>query len=145
MAAATCPKGASAGQFKTRAATLARLHACDDWNSDILEAARHAANAFGGSRALSSPTPQQQWRHRTPIEEPRRAALAAAVGRHSLEITESIQRERKEKGLPIELLAACKATVARTAIRQALVELGFLQIRRPASSSTQSMPGLSKN
>jgi transposase InsO family protein len=136
---------ASAGQFKTRAAMLARLHTCDDWTSDILEAARLSANAFGGPRALSTPTPQQQWQARKPIEERRRGARGPAPHSNNPDNAQKIQRQRAEKGLPTEMLAACKATVARTAIRQALVELGFLQIRRPVSSSTQSTPVLSKN
>ncbi len=129
---------ASAGQFKTRVATLARLHACDDWTSDILEAARHSANAFAGVKSPSAPSPAEQWRDRKPIEPERRSALAALVEDKTTKITQSIQRERAEKRLPIELTAACRATVARTATRQALVELGYLQIRRPADMSTQS-------
>jgi transposase InsO family protein len=135
---------ASAGQFKTRAATLARLHACDDWTSDILEAARLSANALC-VRTPSAPPPAEQWRDRKPIEQEQRAALAALVEDKTSKITQSIQRERAQKGLPIELHAACRATVARTATRQALVELGYLQIRRPVITSTQSKPALSRN
>jgi transposase InsO family protein len=136
---------ASAGQFKTRVATLARLHACDTWTSDILEAARHSANALAGIKTLSAPSSAEQWRDRKPIETERRAVLAALVEDKTTKITQSIQRERAQKGLPIELRAACRATVARTATRQALVELGYLLIRRPANTSTQSKPGLSRN
>jgi transposase InsO family protein len=137
---------ATAGAIKTRAACLAQHHACDPWTSDILEAARLAANAFGNpARGPAAPSPEQRWLGRAPIEEQRRAALAALIDQRTADITSSIQRERQEKGLPIELLAACRATVVRTAIRQALVELGYLQIRRPVITSTESSVVLSRN
>lgn len=136
---------ATGGQLKTRAALLAQLSSCDTWTSDILEAARLEANTLSKPWGPSAPTPDQRWAARPPVQPEQRASLAALIQRKTSDITLSIQRERLQKGLAIELSAACTATVARTAIRQALVELGYLQIRRPAIMSTQSKPVSSKN
>jgi len=131
--------------LKTRAALLAQLSSCDTWSSDILEAARLEANALSRPWGPAALTPDQRWAGRPRITSEQRASLAALVGRKTCDITLSIQRERLHKGLASELSAACTATVARTAIRQALTELGYLQIRRPAIMSTQNKPVLSKN
>jgi hypothetical protein len=136
---------ATAGTLKTRAALIAQQQSCDLWTSDILEASRLAANALTWPRGLSAPTPDEHWRGRAAIQMSRRVQLAALITEKTDRITQSIQRERQEKGLAAELTAACRATVVRTAIRQALVELGYLQIRRPANMSTESNAVLSRN
>jgi len=136
---------ATAGQLKARAALIAMQQTCDVWSSDILEAARLSANALNRPWGPSAPTPDQRWRQRAPISVAQRADFAALVGRKTTDITESTQRERRLVGLPEQLTAACAATVARTAIRQALVELGILFVRRPASMSTEFNADLSRN
>ena len=136
---------ATGGQLKTRAAWIAQQQACDIWTSDILEAARAAANGLNRPWGPSAPTPDQRWLQRRPIDGEQRASLATLIAQKTIDITQSIQRERQAKGLAIELTAACRASVARTATRQALVELGYLQIRRPANTSTQSNADLSRN
>jgi len=136
---------AAGGQLKTRAALIAQQLACDTWTSDILEAARLAANALNRPWGPSAPTPDQRWLGRRPCDAGQRAALAVLVASKTTAIEQSIQRERQLKGLATELSAACAATVARTAIRQALVELGHLQIRRPANMSTEINADLSRN
>jgi hypothetical protein len=136
---------ATGGALKTRAALLAQLSSCDTWTSDILEAARLHANALNKPWGPAAPSPAERWLHKQPIEKEQRASLAALIDQKTNEITQSVKRERQEKGLAIELTAACAATVARTAIRQALVELGYLLIRRPTITSTKSNVGLSKN
>jgi transposase InsO family protein len=136
---------ATGGQLKTRAALLAQLGTCDTWTSDILEAARLHANALNKPWGPAAPTPDQRWLSRGPIDKTQRASLAALIAQKTIDITQSIQRERLLKGFAIELSAACAATVARTAIRQALVELGYLQIRRPPITSTKNIVDLSRN
>jgi len=136
---------ATAGQLKARAALIAMQQTCDVWSSDILEAARLSANALNRPWGPSAPTPDQRWQGRSPITVVRRADFAALVDRKTTDITESTQRERRQIGLPEQLTAACAATVARTAIRQALVELGILFVRRPASMSTEFNADLCRN
>ncbi len=136
---------ATGGQLKTRAALIARQLACDTWSSDILEAARLAANALNRPWGPSAPTPDECWLGRRACDDRQRAALAALAASKTTAIEQSIQRERQLKGLAPDLTAACAATVARTAIRQALVELGYLQIRRPMNMSTEFNADLSRN
>ena len=136
---------ATAGQLKTRAALIAMQQTCDVWSSDILEAARLSANALNRPWGPSAPTPDQRWQERSTISVLERADFAALVGRKTTAITESTQRERRQIGLPEQLTAACAATVARTAIRQALVELGILFVRRPANMSAEFNADLSRN
>jgi transposase InsO family protein len=136
---------ATAGTLKTRAAFIAHQQSCDIWTSDILESARLTANALNRPHGPSSPTPDEHWLARSPLDPLQRARLAAIVAEKTASITQSIQRERHKKALDIELTAACRATVVRTAIRQALVELGYLQIRRPANMSTENNAVLSRN
>jgi hypothetical protein len=135
---------ATGGQLKTHAALIARQRPCDDdhdaWTSDLLEAARLCANALG-----VAPTPDERWLGRSPIQQRQRAALAALVARLTNDITQSIQRKRRLDGLATEIPAACAAAVARTAISQALQELGYLQVRRPMITSTENNAVSSEN
>ncbi len=126
---------ATGGQLKTRAAILADLNECQ-LTSDIIEAARIANNALLRPWGVLSPTPAERWEHRPTITDPQRLTLCTLIVENTTNITRSIQRERLDKGLDPTFTAACTATVARTATRQALVELGYLQIRSPAIMST---------
>ena len=92
----------------------------------------------------AGPTPEQRWSKRQPICSEQRQALAALIDTKTLDINQSIQRQRMQKRLNVPFTAADRATVARIATRQALVELGYLQIRRP-NMSTQTQADLSKN
>ena len=136
---------ASGGALKTRAAFIAQQQSCATWSSDILEAARLSANALNRPFGSSGPTPDHRWSQRQPIGQEQRQALAALIQTKTTNITQSMQRERLEKGIDVQLSAANRATVARTATRQALVELGYLQIRRPHNMSTKNQADLSRN
>jgi len=136
---------AAGGQLKARAALIAQQQSCDPCSSDILEAARLAANALNRPWGSAGPTPDQRWARRPPITLEQRQTLATLIEQKNIEITQSIQRERTQKGINPDLTAANRATVARTAIRQALVELGYLQIRRPQNMSTKTQADLSRN
>jgi len=135
---------AAGGQLKARAALIAQQQSCDIWSSDILESARLAANALNRPWGTAGPTPDQRWSQRMAIRFEQRQSLAELIDQKNLDITQSIQRERIQKGLDAQFTAADRATVARTATRQALVELGYLQIRRP-NMSTQNQADLSRN
>ncbi len=136
---------AAGGQLKTRAAQIAQRHLCLTWSSDILESARLTANALNRPWGPSAPSPDERWGRRQQISGVQRQSLATLVDQKNIDITQSIQRQRRQNGLDAEMTAACRATVARTAIRQALVELGYLQIRSPTNTSTQNNAQLSKN
>jgi transposase InsO family protein len=136
---------AAGGQLKARAALIARQQSCETWSSDILEAARLGANALNRPWGSAGPTPDQRWAQRQPITTEQRQALATLIDQKNVDITQSIQRERTQKGINPEFTAADRATVARTATRQALVELGYLRIRRPQNMSTKSQADLSRN
>ncbi|HEY2588972.1 MAG TPA: hypothetical protein VGI81_24725 [Tepidisphaeraceae bacterium] len=140
MAASKPPAGSS----KPAAALIAQQQACDTWPGDILESARLAANALNRPWGTAGPTPDQRWGQRRPISAEQRQSLAALIEQKNFDIAQSIQRQRTQKGLNAPFTAADRATVARTATRQALVELGYLQIRRP-NMSTQSQADLSKD
>ena len=125
---------------------IAQQQSCDIWTSDILESARLAANALNLAAGAFGPHARRTLARPPPDPAvPSACHLRALIAKKTDQITQSIQRERHEKGLAAELTAACRATVVRTAIRQALVELGYLQIRRPANMSTESNAVLSRN
>jgi transposase InsO family protein len=126
---------ATAGQLKTRAAILAELNECQ-WTSDIIETARITTNVLLRPWGISAHTPAQRWENRSPIKSEQRQTITMLIMEKTTEITRSIQTERLAKGLDPTFTAACTAAVARTAIRRALVELGHLQVRRPADMST---------
>lgn len=136
---------AAGGQLKARAALIAQQQSCDPSSGDILEAARLHGNALNRPWGTAGPTPDQRWNQRLPIGIEQRHSLAALIEQKNFDITQSIQRQRTQKGLSSEFTAADRATVARTATRQALVELGYLQIRRPQNMSTDTKADLSKN
>lgn len=124
------------GQFKTRAALIAQQQACGLWTSDLIEPARLAGNALNRPWGATGLTPDQRWLQRPAIADQQRTRLAQLIADKQCAITQSIQRERRLSGLADQQTAACRTTVARTATRQALVELGYLQLTRPADSST---------
>ena len=136
---------ATGGALKARAAQLAVADGCDTWSSDILEASRVAANTLNRPWGRSGPTPDERWHARAAITADQRDALATLIAQKNTDITQSIQRERRAKALADQLTANDRATVARVAIRQALVELGHLQIRRPSIMSTECNVALSGN
>lgn len=143
---------ATGGALKARAAEIIRINGCDTWTSDILEASRVAANTLNRPWGPSGPTPEERWHARPAITAAQRDALATLIAQKNTDITQSIQRERRAKALADELTdtgfalsANDRATVARVAIRQALVELGHLQIRRPSIMSTECNVALSGN
>lgn len=96
-----------------------------EWTCNDIEAAVAQANEFGRPRGIGSPTPQTSWLWRIPITEAERTRFAETCARFEAE-------EYTERGLlPMaELQHRERAAIDRIAISRALIELGFLLIRR---------------
>ena len=125
---------ASIGSLKTRAlhiAAAAGRFGC--WSCDDVEAARLEANSQGRPQGINGPVPDELWETRPPIFQQQRdqfiCAVALAGELEQQKFSESIQQQ---PGLrpAAALTAPQRATVARRAIRRALVDLGFLLARR---------------
>ena len=103
------------------------------WSCDDVEAARLEANSQARPLGLTGPVPDELWETRCPISDPQRAEFLQAVALAGIQeqqkLSESIQRQ---PGLrpAAALTAPERATVARRAIRRALIELGYLLARR---------------
>jgi transposase InsO family protein len=96
-----------------------------EWTCDDLERALQEANATARPLGRCGPTPAQLWRERTPIgEEERRQFLQTYRRRYA--------RECSRRGLPwtTALERYEKASVDRVAISQALIEHGYLAMRK---------------
>jgi len=117
---------ASIGSLKTRAQHLAAAagrFTC--WTCDDVEAARLEANSQSRPCGRYGPTPDQLWPPRAPISLPERTAFRQAVARAHEAAT------LLGPGVPTAPLNATqRATLARRAIRRALVECGYLLTRR---------------
>jgi transposase-like protein len=96
-----------------------------DWTCDDIEAAVRQANDAGRPHGVAAPTPNESWLWRTPIKEAERARFAETCARFARE-------EYTQRGLlPMaELQHREQASIDRIAISRALIELGFLLIRR---------------
>ena len=117
---------AGGGSVKTRAWHHAARHGRPaEWTLDDVEAGRLEANALGRPRGRDGPTPDELWRDREPIAEKERELFAAACRR--LEIA-----ERRDRGIgpDVELPRHEQAHVDRAVLVRALLELGYLSIRR---------------
>lgn len=113
---------AGLGGIKTRAHHLAAHHGRPgEWTCDDVEAARLQANQTARPRGSSEPTPDEAWDGEPTVTLAQRAALAAAVADQRAAIT----RELTAASTTLDA-----ASIERIAISRALVELGFLQLRR---------------
>lgn len=117
---------AGMGSIRVRAFWQAAL---DDrpgeWTCDDIEAAMRQANETGRPHGLAQPTPQSAWLWRIPIADAERTRFAETCARYGSE-------EYTRRGLlPMtELQHRERASIDRIAISRALIELGFLLIRR---------------
>ena len=117
---------AGIGWLQTRAHYEAARHGRPgEWTCDDLEAARQAGNELGRPWGRLAPTPDLAWRSRMPITRAERYLFRAAVERLRKEL-------RKEMGiLPgMESERPTRSAVDRVAISRALIERGYLSIRR---------------
>ena len=93
---------------------------CDDVEEAVQEA-NHTARPFG----FKGPTPEQVWNDRTPISKEERRRFQKAYNR--LYEEECRARGIVDLGMIKE---SQKESVDRVAIRRALIEEGYLEIRR---------------
>ena len=138
---------ATGGCVKARLAELARQQGPGGWwSSDHLEAARQAANHCNRPWGVTGPTPCECWQQRQRLCGYERFAFAQKVIWLRGPIAADWAEQRRVRGLPPVPNSAtyARSTVDRVSIRQALVALGYLEIRRP-QLSTQSTLLLSKN
>jgi transposase InsO family protein len=130
---------AGIGALKTRTQHLAALADRPGlWTADDIEAARRMANELNYPNGPNSATPEQLWTARPPMTNQDRAAFGRTVQRQR-----TIAREEQHYPLDTDLDFQVQASLDRTAIRRALVELGFLTFTRrlitPPLQSQQSM------
>jgi hypothetical protein len=117
---------AGIGALKTRAHhQAARNNRPGEWTCDDVEAARLQANQTHRPRGHRGPTPQELWEQRPQVTAHQRQELRRAVAR--LETTARLALKLPLRGT---LDRWQRAAVNRFAISRALVELGFLKVRR---------------
>jgi transposase InsO family protein len=118
---------AGIGSLKTHAhyAATGAGRPAGHWTCDDIEAAAQQANEMALPHGPHGPTPQEAWRQRPTIARDERDALRRTYRRrYALECS--------QRGLPwsVALQRNVKASVDRVAISQALIEHGYLAIRR---------------
>lgn len=128
---------AAIGAIKTRALAIAAAHGRPDcWSCDDLEAARIEANRDARPWGPTGPAPQEQWNTRAAILAPDRqrfgASVAAAFAEEIDLYCQSAQAS-PESTPAVPLGALQRAVLTRRAIRRALLDLGFLLLRRTAN------------
>jgi transposase-like protein len=117
---------AGIGSIKTRAIWQSALHdrpgelTCDD-----IEAAVEQANKTGRPHGAAAPTPHESWLWRLPITDAQRNSFESVCNRFRAE-------EYTQRGWSPEasLQHREQASIDRMAISRALIEQGFLLIRR---------------
>jgi transposase InsO family protein len=117
---------AGIGSIKTRAFWHAVLaDRPGEWTCDDIEAAVQQANETGRPHGRSSPTPQESWLERLPISDAQRQAFDDACSRFA-------EQEYTQRGwLPTASLQHReRSSIDRIAISRALIDFGFLLIRR---------------
>jgi transposase InsO family protein len=110
--------------------TRAFHHACRhdrpwEWTCDDVEAARLQANETARPKGRRGPTPDESWAGRQPLRQAEREAFGQLYRR-------LLEAERRERGIPAGrvLPRAQQAILDRLALARALVDSGFLLVRR---------------
>jgi transposase InsO family protein len=117
---------AGIGSIKTRAHhESARNDRPGEWTCDDVEGARQQANQMARPFGLIGPTPDDVWQYHAIPGDPERSAFADMVHRYQDEMWQ-------EQGyLPgVELSRAQQDSLDRVSISRALIESGYLVIRR---------------
>lgn len=117
---------AGIGSLKTRTEThAARAGHPAHWSADDVARAQAEANATARPQGPDEPTPNERWTARPTITQEQPTCFLAVLQRRRTEA-------RAEEGLPTDgpLPTQVERTLDRRAIRQTLVELGFLLFRR---------------
>ena len=127
---------AGVGSLKTRAHHEAARHGRPgEWTCDDVEAARQMANETARPRGLAGPTPNQAWEGRCPISSAQRQLFAATVERLRKEVLEEQNKEPV-----VDRISRERASIDRVAIGRALIELGYLELRRRRVSPPITRP-----
>ncbi len=117
---------AGIGGLKTRAHHEAARHGrAGQWTCDDVEVARLVANQTARPRGFAAPTPDQMWNGDPTVAAAERVALAATVARLRTELS-----QQQPDGVPLACDLRAWASIERIAIGRALIELGYLQLRR---------------
>ena len=115
---------AGIGSMKTRTAHHAGLLGFpEQWTSDDLEAGRRQANEVHRKKH-DAPTAAERWNQRTTIDVTERQTFRDAIDRYRVARIASLMQKNSCT------TANEAATIERIAIRQALVELGMLTLKR---------------
>lgn len=117
---------AGIGSLKVRAMYEAARHdRPEHWTCDDIEAAREQANRTARPEGPSEPTPHERWISRSEITQGERQAFGEAY-------TRAAEQEYTRLGLlPMSTLQHWdRAAIDRVAITRALIEEGFLLVRR---------------
>ncbi len=117
---------AGTGSIETRSFHHAARHGRPwEWTCDDVEAARIEANAMGRPHGRNGPTPDEAWAPREAIADGERSSFEKVYRWHEAD-------ERRRRSVPdgVELQRTEQASIDRVALGRALIELGFLSIRR---------------
>jgi len=129
---------AGIGSIKTRAHYQSVRHGRPGhWTCDDVEAAVQQANETARPRGRWGPTPAEMWSQRLPIGETERRQFQRTYRRRYV-------RECQQRGLPwsVEVQRSERLSIDRVAISQALIEHGYLAIRRRRISTPFSQRSL---
>jgi len=131
---------AAIGSLKTRTQRLAGEAGHPEiWTSDVVEAARHEANATARPRRLQGATPDEAWDDRQRLRAEERERFRATVGQYQAEAW-------LERGLPTEEPSHWQeAEVDRVALRRALVAHDLLLFRRRRIPAEIMRPKMANN
>lgn len=111
--------------LKDRTAARAARSGHDEWTWDDVAIARWEANAFAAAPGRTGACPADVWAERTAIGEAERIAFTHAVAQHC-----SDEKDRVSSCEEAAREVQSKHVMARSAIRLALEECGYLQYRR---------------
>ena len=117
---------AGIGSIKTRAHYIAASQdRPGEWTCDDVEAAQGQANETARPRGHLGPTPKESWHARLPIGDADREMFQSSYRK-------CYAVESSQRGLPwnVNLQHREQAAIDRVAISRALIEHGFLLIRR---------------
>ena len=95
------------------------------WTSDDLQAAVEQGNELCRPWGLSGPSPNDAWAGRERIQEDERNALRESYSRYH-----DAEKEHRGHAVDAELQHVEQSSIDRLAIRQALVEGGYLMFQR---------------
>lgn len=110
------------------------------WTSDDIETARRQANETARPWGVRGSTAELEWTRRQRITDAQRAQLHACYQQH-----ERQERAHREIAIDVSLPVLEQRSIDRVAVSRALIELGYLQIRRRRIPQPVSRKKVSNN